>query len=51
MWPTWVWIEKPATRWITGSYSLKLALRDTLKARRIIQSTWYQERFGEIATG
>lgn len=47
MWPTWVWINMPATRWITGSYSLKLALRDTLKARRIIQSDWYQERFGD----
>lgn len=47
MWPTWVWIAMPASRWITGSHTLKLALRDTLKARRIIQSNWYQERFGD----
>lgn len=46
IWPTWVWVNLPSSRWITGSYSLKLAVRDTLKSRRIIQSDWYQERFG-----
>ena len=45
MWPTWVWIEMPSSRWLTGSYSMNLALRDTLKARRILQSDWYQDRF------
>lgn len=45
MWPTWVWIEMPSSRWLTGSYSMSLALRDTLKARRILQSDWYQDRF------
>jgi len=48
IWPTWVWLSMPSSRWITGSYSLKLAVRDTLKSRRILQSDWYQERFGEI---
>lgn len=48
MWPTWVWIKQPASRWMTGSYSLTLATRDALKSRRIIQSNWYQERFGQI---
>jgi hypothetical protein len=48
IWPTWVWLNMPSSRWITGSYSLKLAVRDTLKSRRIIQSDWYQDRFGEI---
>lgn len=47
MWPTWVWLTIPSSRWITGSYSLKLAVRDTLKARRIIQSDWYQDRFSD----
>ena len=32
MWPTWVWITKPASRWMTGSYSLTLATRDALKS-------------------
>ena len=48
MWPTWVWITKPASRWMTGSYSLTLATRDALKSRRIIQSDWYQQRFGHV---
>jgi predicted phage terminase large subunit-like protein len=48
MWPTWVWINHPASRWMTGSYSLNLATRDALKSRRIIQSNWYQERFGDV---
>src|SRR3990172_3764375 len=47
IWPTWVWIDEPTSRWITGSYSLKLAIRDTLKSRRIIQSDWYQMHFGD----
>lgn len=47
IWPTWVWLSMPSSRWITGSYSLKLAVRDTLKSRRILQSEWYQQRFGD----
>lgn len=47
IWPTWVWLSMPSSRWITGSYSLKLAVRDTLKSRRILQSDWYQDRFGD----
>jgi phage terminase large subunit-like protein len=47
MWPTWVWTKMPSSRWMTGSYSLNLATRDALKSRRIIQSAWYQERFGD----
>jgi predicted phage terminase large subunit-like protein len=48
MWPTWVWTSMPASRWLTGSYSLNLATRDALKSRRIIQSDWYQQRFGDV---
>ena len=48
MWPTWVWITMPSSRWLTGSYSLGLATRDALKSRRIIQSDWYQQRFGDV---
>lgn len=47
-WPTFVWINKPSTRWLTSSYSETLAIRDALKSRRLIQSEWYQKRFGHI---
>jgi predicted phage terminase large subunit-like protein len=46
-WPTWVWTFAPAERWIYGSYIEQLATRDCVKARRIIQSPWYQDRFGD----
>jgi hypothetical protein len=45
-WPTWTWTFAPQVRWLTGSYADPLAVRDALKSRRIIQSAWYQERFG-----
>ena len=38
MWPTWVWISMPASRWLTGSFSLNLAMRDTRKGRNITVS-------------
>ncbi len=46
-WPTWVWATKPETRWLFSSYGENLAIRDSLKCRRIIQSPWYQQNFGE----
>lgn len=47
-WPTWVWITHPAKRWLFSSYGENLAIRDSLKCRRIIQSSWYQSRWGEL---
>lgn len=46
-WPTWVWINQPASQWLVASYSQSLAVRDAVKARRIIQSMWYQDRWGD----
>jgi predicted phage terminase large subunit-like protein len=47
-WPAWEWINNPAQRWLFGSYKETLAMRDSLKTRRLITSDWYQERFGHI---
>jgi phage terminase large subunit-like protein len=47
-WPTWTWTHSPEVRWLTGSYADPLAVRDALKSRRIIQSDWYQQRFGDV---
>lgn len=46
-WPTWVWTWDPAIRWIYASYKEQLATRDCLKARRVIESPWYRDRFGD----
>jgi predicted phage terminase large subunit-like protein len=45
-WPTWEWIDRPATRWLFASYAATLSTRDSLKCRRIIESRWYQQRWG-----
>ena len=47
-WQPWVWITEPHTRWLMASYAQFLSTRDTVKARRVIQSSWYQERWGDV---
>lgn len=46
-WPTWMWgpNERPETRFIGASYARHLAERDNRKARSVITSRWYQDRF------
>lgn len=46
-WPAWEWAEiSPVTRWLYSSYEAGLATRDSVKCRRLIQSDWYQQRYG-----
>ena len=47
MWPAWVWIRQPSHQWLCGSYAAKLAIRDNLRMRRLIESPWYRARWGE----
>lgn len=37
-WPAWEWLTKPHIRWLFASYARDLALRDSVKCRRLIQS-------------
>ena len=46
-WPAWHWIQWPHDRFLTGSHSMDLSGRDSLKSRRLIQSDWYQSRWGD----
>lgn len=46
-WPTWVWITNPEHRWLFASYAQTLSIRDSVKCRRLIESPWYQKRFGD----
>lgn len=48
MWPMWEWISSPAHKYLCASYSGSLSTRDNLKARRLVQSPWYQERWGDV---
>lgn len=47
LWPAWSWTQQPGTKWITSSYSDKIARRDALRSRQLIESSWYQARWGD----
>jgi predicted phage terminase large subunit-like protein len=49
LWPAWQWTWKPTHKWLFSSYGQALATRDALKTRRLLQSTWYQERWGALS--
>lgn len=48
MFPAWAWIKHPHLRWLFASYAASLSVRDSVKCRRIIESPWYQHRFGHL---
>lgn len=52
-WPAWAWgqrktspVSGPATQFLTTSYAAPLSIRDSTRCRRLIQSPWYQELWG-----
>jgi predicted phage terminase large subunit-like protein len=47
-WPTWDWITAPQRRFLYASYARELSTRDSLKARRLIESPWYHRRWGDV---
>lgn len=47
MFPAWAWLQDPSLRVMNASYGHDLAQRDSLATRRLIQSDWYQSRWGD----
>lgn len=45
-WPVWDWLHCPWRQYLTASYALQLSIRDCLRSRRLIDSPWFQERWG-----
>lgn len=52
--PAWVWAQPrdsdtsgPSVQFLSASYAYQLALRDSVKCRRLIESPWYQDRWGK----
>ena len=45
----WLWgpKDRPWIRFLCASHAQTLAVRDTMKFRRLIASDWYQERWGD----
>lgn len=46
LFPAWVWINDPGSRFLYSSYAQVLSIRDSVKCRRLIQSNWYQRLWG-----
>lgn len=48
-WPAWEWGPQnmPHLRYVCASHSQDLAIRDGLRMRRLVESEWYQERWGD----
>lgn len=45
-WPTWEWQHDPTLRRISTSYDNKLTKRDVVKCRKVYQSPWWGQRWG-----
>jgi predicted phage terminase large subunit-like protein len=52
--PAWTWAQPlrsptsgPGVPFLFASYADKLSLRDSVRCRRLIESQWYQERWGD----
>jgi predicted phage terminase large subunit-like protein len=46
--PIWLWIADPSRRFMFVSYSEKLSTQHSVFRRSIIESDWYQERWGSV---
>jgi predicted phage terminase large subunit-like protein len=44
--PTWVWINDPAEKFLFVSAKRELSTQHSVASRRLIQSEWYQTRWG-----
>jgi len=45
LWPGWVWIKQPSTRWVFASYSSGLSAPLSAARRNVLTSFWYQMRW------
>ncbi len=46
--PAWRWTHKPQERIVSASHTDRLATRDSRLARALMESEWYQERWGRL---
>lgn len=63
-WPVWTWIQDvgldddgypllplkgPGVKWLFASYAINLAIRDSVKCRRLMLSTWFLNNWGRFS--
>lgn len=47
LWPVWHWLQQPGTQFLFASYDMSLTLRDAGLSRRLIESGWFQQFYGD----
>ena len=47
MFPIWVWTRRPWVQFMFASYSFSLSRDHAYKRRQVLDSKWFQERWGE----
>lgn len=47
LWPTWEWTSNPVLRWMFVSYSGGLSNKHSVERRNVIESDWFQARWGD----
>jgi len=52
LWPSWEWGPRnmPYLRYVCASHAMPLAVRDSVKMRRLVASDWYQGFWGDRVT-
>ncbi len=48
LFPVWVWASDPARRFMFASYAEKLSTQHSVFRRNVMESAWYQERWGRV---
>jgi predicted phage terminase large subunit-like protein len=48
-WQVWDWIKYPWRKFMFASFDAGLSQRDALRAKELIRSQWFQERWGFLA--
>lgn len=43
----WIWITTPSKQFLYSSYSANISIRDSVKCRRVMESPWFQARWGK----
>lgn len=48
LWPAFSWIHEPIEQFLFASYAERLSSRDSRNCRLLIESNWYQARWGHL---
>jgi predicted phage terminase large subunit-like protein len=48
LFPVWAWTQRPWLQFMFVSYSAELSMKHSLDRRRVLESAWYQEKWGDV---